>query len=443
MAVFDPFLFLGLPYLALALLVVGSIWRFRSDRFSYSALSSQFLERKALAWGSVPWHAGLLVLFIGHLIPFIAPGMWQALVSNYAILIAVETVGAAAALTALGGLVVLAARRVFTASLQQVTSIMDLVILGILIVQIALGLGVALTHRWGAQWSTGTLSPYLWGLLTLQPNLDLVTGLPPMVKLHVAGAFLILALLPFSRLVHAFSLPIGYLWRAPQKVVWNNPRRLEAQVAAVRRVEESRRYFLRGAGAAAAAGVLLGAGVTDKLVRFFRGPQMTQEEEIALLRTRLERLRMTAEERELELERKRKRLIYVAALAELTSTEGRYFIDYQMRPALAFRDEAGLPLLISAKCTHLGCTVGSQVDAQGRVLCPCHISYFDIETGQPNPGSPAKAPLPHIGWALVDGAGEVIARKAPGGAVEGEPTAEQLAGAQVYIAKQYAEESLA
>ena len=439
----DAFLFLGLPYLALTLLVVGSIWRYRLNRFSYSALSSQFLERKRLLWGSLPWHIGLLILFVGHLLPFVMPDVWHSLVSNRAFLLTVETVGVAAGCMALAGLIVLALRRIFSAPLQQITSVMDLVILGLLIVQVMLGLGVALLHRWGAQWATGTLAPYLWGVLTLRPDIDLVAAMPPMVKLHVAGAFLIFALLPFSRLVHAFSLPLGYLWRPPQKVVWNNPRRFAAQPAAARHIEESRRYFLRGASATAAAGVLLGAGVTDKLFRFFRGPQMSHEEETALLRKKLERLEMTAEERELELERMRMGHIHVAALNELNSTSGKYFIDYLMRPALAFRDESGLPLLISAKCTHLGCTVASQVDPQGRILCPCHISYFDVRTGEPNAGSPAKAPLPLLGWVLMDSAGEVIARKRPGGGVEGEPTPQQLAVATVYIAKEDAEENQA
>lgn len=439
----DSFLFVGLPYLSLTVLVLGSIWRFHSNRFSYSALSSQFLERRRLLWGSMPWHLGLLVIFIGHLIPFLAPELWHALMSNYVILIVVETVGVTVAVLALAGLCVLAARRIFSGALQRVTSRMDLIIIGLLLIQLALGLAVALNHRWGAMWSTGTLAPYVWSLLRLQPDMQLVVGMPPLMKLHLVGAFVIFALLPFSRLVHAFSLPLAYLWRAPQKVVWNNSRRWEMKPVTVRQLEDSRRHFLRGAGATAAAGVLLGAGVTDKLVRFFRGPQMTHEEEVHLLRKKLERLEMTAEERELELERMRKNYIHVAGLNELNRTDGKYFIDYQMRPALAFKDENGLPLLISAKCTHLGCTVASQVDPQGRILCPCHISYFDIQTGQPNAGSPAKAPLPHIGWVLMDNAGEIFASRAPDGAIEGSPTADQLRGAQVFIAKQFAEGDIA
>lgn len=439
----DQLLFIGFPYAALALLIAGSIWRFRSGQYGYSALSSQLLERRRLQWGSLSWHAGILILFIGHLLPFLAPGIWRSLMSNTVLLIGVETIGAAAGVMALVGLMILAARRVLSAELQRVTSSMDVVVLVLLIAQIAIGLSVALQHRWGAQWFTGTLAPYLWGVLTLRPDVALVSGLPPLVRLHVLGGFLIFALVPFSRLFHAFAFPVVYLWRAPQKVVWNNPRRWETQPVAVRRADEGRRYFLRSAVATSAAGVLLGAGLADALLRYFRGPRMDEGEEVDLLRKKLNRLEMTAEARELELERKQKPYIRVAAMAELKTTDGKYFTDYLMRPALAFKDANGLPLLISAKCTHLGCTVASQVDPQGRILCPCHISYFDVKTGEPNAGSPAKAPLPLIAWVLMDGDGKIIAKKAPGGPVEGTPTAEQLRTAQVYIARQPAEERVA
>ena len=102
-------------------------------------------------------------------------------------------------------------------------------------------------------------------------------------------------------------------------------------------------------------------------------------------------------------------------LGDLDARKGRYFIDFEMRTALAFRGDDGLPLLISAKCTHLGCTVASEVDDNGKILCPCHISYFDVRTGMPNPGAPAKTPLPHLEWVLVDPAGAVVARRTANG----------------------------
>lgn len=432
----DAFVFVALPYLALASLVLGSWLRYRASRFSYSALSSQFLEGKALPWGSIPWHAGVAVLFLGHLLPFLVPGLWQALVSSRPVLLAVEAVGVAAAILAAVGLAVLLVRRVTVRRLQPVSTVMDVVVVALLLTQVVLGLGVAVAHTWGAQWSVGTTTPYLWSLLTLRPDTSYVAGLPPLVRVHLAGAFLIFALVPFTRLVHLLSIPVAYLWRPPQKVVWASARRRERRRDEVR-VEEGRRHLARALAGLGAAGALLSIGVLDKLLRFFSGPEMTVEEEAGLLRKRLERLEMTAEERELQLERMRSATIRVARLGELERDSGTYFIDYQMRPALAFRDADGLPLLISAKCTHLGCTVAKDLDDRGRLLCPCHVSYFDLDSGEPNPGSPAKQPLPHLGWVLKTPEGEVVASRPPGGAVEGDLDPDRLDGYDVFIARRF------
>jgi nitrate reductase gamma subunit len=40
------------------------------------------------------------------------------------------------------------------------------------------------------------------------------------MRLHLTGAWIVLALVPFTRLVHMFALPVHYLTRPPQKVVW-------------------------------------------------------------------------------------------------------------------------------------------------------------------------------------------------------------------------------
>jgi nitrate reductase gamma subunit len=433
---FDAFFYVGLPYMALIALVVGTAYRAHKLRFTNSALTSQFLESRQLVWGTVAWHVGIIIVLAGHAVAILLPGLWRALTANYVFLVTVEVIGMAAAILALGGLSVLLVRRVISANLQSVTSVMDFVVLGLLLFQVLLGLGVAVAHRWGAVWSTQTVTPYLWSLVTLQPDLSYVTPMPPMMKFHLIAAWVIILLIPFTRLVHIFFFPVGYLMRVPQKVVWVTRRRFEQNVT-VRQAEESRRYFLRTAFGLGGAGVLLSLGVFDKLVRFFSGPVMAADEETELLRKKLNRLEQAAKERHLELERLRSEYIHVANLAELSPTEGKYFIDYQMRAALAFRGADGMPLLISAKCTHLGCTVASTMDNQGRILCPCHISYFDVKTGQPNAGSPAKTPLPHIGWVLMDAAGTLVASQRPGGRVEGAVDATKLQEYRVYIAKQF------
>ncbi len=218
----SPFLFVGLPYLAAATLVVGTILRWRRDRFSWSALSSQVLESRLLAWGTIPFHAGIVLVFVGHLLPALFPSVWQRLAGRPAWLAAVETVGLAGALAAGAGLAVLIFRRSATPRVRAAGSVMDAVVLALLIGQVGLGIAVATLHRWGSVWSAGTTTPYLWSLLTLRPDPSLVEGLPTLVKAHLTGAWILAIAFPFSRLVHMLSLPLGYLVRPPQRVVWSS-----------------------------------------------------------------------------------------------------------------------------------------------------------------------------------------------------------------------------
>ena len=209
-------LMIGLPYAAIAVFVAGVVWRYRNP-LTITARSSQILESRWLAFGAVPFHAGVLTLCIGHFIPVVIPYQWRALVSHRPFLLTVETIGAAAAILCLAGLLILFARR---SALRPASTPLDFVVLAILIAQAALGLAVATTYRWGSLWSTATTTPYLWSILTLRPDPSLVTGIPPLMTAHLAGAWIVLALIPFTRLVHMFSLPLGYLVRPPQKVVW-------------------------------------------------------------------------------------------------------------------------------------------------------------------------------------------------------------------------------
>lgn len=430
----DSFLFIALPYIAAVVCVLGSIIRIKKWPTSYSALSSQFLEPKALMWGSVPWHIGIVVITIGHLLAFCAPGAWQALMSKSEILLATETVGFAAGVICLAGLIVLILRRIGSSKVQAVTSTMDLIVLGLLLAQVLIGLAVAVHYRYGAAWVSGTASPYLWSLFTLQPNLQFIQDLPLAVKAHMVLAYLLILLIPFSRLIHMFAVPLQYLFRPPQNVVWNSPRHAEASTASYQ-TEEARREFIKGA-----AGITLGCGVlavgtVDKVYNFFFGPRLTAKEEEEIMATRLKRLQMTANQRKLELERQTSNFILVAALSDLKANEGKYFIDFNMNTAMAFSGDNGLPILMSAKCTHLGCTVSNQVDDKGQVLCPCHVSFFDVKTGKPNAGAPAKNPLPMLPWAIMDKKGKVVAERGVSGQVTGDTSLAAIKECNVYITR--------
>lgn len=223
----DQMLFGVFPYVALTLAIVVSFYRYYTDRFSYSSLSSQFLENRILFWGSVPWHYGILFVLTGHLVGLLIPGWvlaWNGVPWRLYVL---EISGLAFGLLALWGLVVLMARRFTSSRIRAVTSPMDWVLLAALLVQIIAGLWTAIFYRWGSSWYAGFAVPYLYSVFLFRPDISLVQTMPFMVKLHIVGGFVILALLPFTRLVHFLSLPYEYLWRPYQVVIWNRRARAE------------------------------------------------------------------------------------------------------------------------------------------------------------------------------------------------------------------------
>ena len=216
----DSFLYTGLPYVALVTFLVGTIWRYRASGFKYSSLSSGFLERKQLFWGSMPFHWGLMMLFFGHLIAFLIPSAVIAWNREPLRLLVLEISAFAFGLSVLWGLVILITRRLSTGRIRAVTRPMDIVIELLLIAQTVLGLWTALEFRWGSSWFASSLTPYLQSIFVLQPDATAIMAMPWQIKFHVVGAYLIVALIPFTRLVHLLVFPLHYLVRPYQKVVW-------------------------------------------------------------------------------------------------------------------------------------------------------------------------------------------------------------------------------
>lgn len=220
MSGFDSFFFVSLPYVVIVVFLVGTIYRYRSDAFTYSSLSAQFLEGRQGFWGTVPFHWGILVVFLGHLFAFAFPRAVLTLNSNPARLIIHEGVGFIFGMTLLVGMGVLLVRRLLNARLQVVTSPMDLLVEFLLLTQAVLGLWIALGYRWGSSWFAADLSPYLWSILKLDPQPEAVYAMPLVIKLHIIGAFAIFLLIAFSRLAHLLVAPFHYIWRPYQVVIW-------------------------------------------------------------------------------------------------------------------------------------------------------------------------------------------------------------------------------
>lgn len=217
----DNFLFIGLPYLAIVTFLAGCIYRYRTRAFTYSSLSAQFLEGTGMSLFVLLFHWGILVVFLAHLVAFLFPGLTLAWYSGTARLIVSEIIMLAFGLGALVGMLVLFFRRFTNDRVRVVTSPMDKVIELVLLVQIILGLCTAIGYRWGYYWFAGDMSPYLWSILLLNPQIEAVQVMPWIFKAHVVGAFVIVALFPFSRLVHILVAPFHYIGRPYQQVMWN------------------------------------------------------------------------------------------------------------------------------------------------------------------------------------------------------------------------------
>ena len=222
----DMILFGVFPYVAVALMFGVGIYRYCVDRYSWSSQSSQFLESRVLFWGSIPWHYAILIILLSHFLAFLVPSGWAVVLGSPLRLYLLEVTGLALGVSTLIAVALLIFRRAINARVSAVTTVIDWLVLLTLLLQVATGVYIAFTLRWGSVWYLHTATPWLWSLVKLDPQVHYLAALPAVVKLHAFNAFLILALFPFSRLVHVVSAPLTYLARPYQVVVWYRERRV-------------------------------------------------------------------------------------------------------------------------------------------------------------------------------------------------------------------------
>ena len=217
----NTFLFIVLPYMAIFVFLAGTIYRYKRTKFSYSSLSSQFLESNTLFYGSQVFHWGIIILFFGHLVGFLFPKTVIAFGNQSVRILILEITALIAGLATLTGIILLLVRRITQERIRQSTTPMDWTIEILLLVEIIFGVLIAFFHRWGSIWFASVLTPYLNSLFTLSPQIQAISAVPWMIKAHISGFYLLLILFPFSRLVHMLVYPVRYIRRPFQRVIWN------------------------------------------------------------------------------------------------------------------------------------------------------------------------------------------------------------------------------
>ena len=211
------------PYLAVTVLILGSILRFDASQFSWRSQSSQFLRRKQMIIGSNLFHLGVLILLVGHFVGLLTPvtvldaiGIAHRTKQMMALI-----VGGLAGIAAFIGCTMLLHRRLFDARIRRTSSTGDILVLVLIWLQLVLGIA---TTYWTIQHLEGDdmilFMGWAQGIVTFNPQAaELIIDVALVYKLHIILGLTLFLITPFTRLVHIWSAPIWFFFRPGYQIV--------------------------------------------------------------------------------------------------------------------------------------------------------------------------------------------------------------------------------
>jgi nitrate reductase gamma subunit len=218
----EKFLFEIYPYICFTVFLVGSLIRFDREQYSWRSGSSQMLRGRSLRWGSNLFHIGILAIFAGHLVGLLTP---HELYTSLGLGVELKQMIAIVAGGVFGvvcwiGLTILMHRRLTDSRIRATSSTMDIVVLALLWIQLTLGL---VTIPYSLQHPDGSvmlvLSEWVQHVVTFRGgDAELLAGVAWPYRLHLVLGMTLFLVFPFSRLVHIWSAPVGYVFRSYQVV---------------------------------------------------------------------------------------------------------------------------------------------------------------------------------------------------------------------------------
>ena len=213
----DVLLWVVVPYVAIAVFVLGHYWRYRYDKFGWTTRSSQLYEHRLLRLGSPLFHYGILLVALGHVGGLLVPKSWTTMagVSESAYHAVAFTVGGLAGVAAVAGAAILIYRRRTVGPVFSATTRNDKIMYVLLVGTLVLGLGTTLLGNLDGHPHDyrESVSPWFRSIFYVHPAPSLMETAPLGFQLHALAAWALFAFWPFSRLVHVFSAPVGYLTR--------------------------------------------------------------------------------------------------------------------------------------------------------------------------------------------------------------------------------------
>ncbi|MEF2966859.1 respiratory nitrate reductase subunit gamma [Paenibacillus sp. M1] len=209
------------PYISLAVMILGLLYRFAFRQVSWTAPSTEMFEKKWLRVGSTVFHYGIIFAFIGHIMGVLIPrSVYHAMgVSDETYHVFAIVGGGIAGLMVVFGLVLLLIRKMTHRRVRAHASFGDYFAVVLVLIVAAIGTYMTLVYNTTVvayEYRT-TIGPWFRSLFALNPQYGLMEGVPFLFQLHIVLAFLLFASIPFTHLVHMFSLPARYPARAPQQ----------------------------------------------------------------------------------------------------------------------------------------------------------------------------------------------------------------------------------
>ena len=214
----DILLWVVLPYVTIAVFVTGLVWRYRYDKFGWTTRSSQLYEGKLIRVASPIFHIGILAVLIGHVVGLLIPEQWTqaANISEDMYHLMAVGIGLVAGAFTIFGIAMLIYRRRTTGPVFAATTKNDKTMYVFLVAAILLGLLTTLVGSGivgdGYNYRE-TVSPWFRSIFLLQPQPELMAEALPSFQVHAVAGMMVFIIWPFTRLVHAFSAPFGYLFR--------------------------------------------------------------------------------------------------------------------------------------------------------------------------------------------------------------------------------------
>lgn len=218
------FLYGTYPYIALSVFLLGSILRFDREQYTWKSDSSQLLSKANLRVASNLFHIGILAIFAGHAVGLLTPHSWfTALgVSDMAHQMVAIWAGTIFGTLCLIGGAMLWLRRMFNKRVSTVSRGSDKFILSWLLVTLMLGLStipVSIGHaNEGNPGVMIALAEWVQSIVYLHPNPALLAEVDTIFKVHLFFGMTVFLVFPFTRMVHVWSAPFGYLGR-PYQIV--------------------------------------------------------------------------------------------------------------------------------------------------------------------------------------------------------------------------------